>query len=153
MGQVLVRDLSLRTVLRLEARAKRHGRARRGGGRARLEAGGWVRPDPAFLAPDLIYAEFGNVLWERVRLKELTRSEARDIARAFRLVPVEVHPCEALMEPALEIACALGRSLYDCLYLAVAVLRDCPLVTGDRGLYDALRGTGIAGRVRGVESG
>jgi predicted nucleic acid-binding protein len=111
----------------------------------------WLARDAAFLAPDLIYAEFGNVLWKRARSGELSRSEARAIARAFRLVPVEVHPCEALMEPALEIACALGRSLYDCLYLAVAVLRDCPLVTADRGLYDAIRGTGIADSVRWVE--
>jgi predicted nucleic acid-binding protein len=55
------------------------------------------------------------------------------------------------MEPALEIACELGRSLYDSLYLAVAILRDCPLVTADRGLCDAIRGTGIADSVRWVE--
>ena len=102
-------------------------------------------------AGDLIYAEFGNVPWKRVRSKDPTRSEARAIARAFRLVPVEVHPSEALREAALKIACALGRSLCDCLYLSVAVLRDCPLVTADRGLYDAIRGTGIAGSVRWVE--
>lgn len=111
----------------------------------------WMARDAAFLAPDLIYAEFGNVLWKRARSGELKRSEARAIARAFRLVPVEVHPCEALMEPALEIACELGRSLYDSLYLAVAILRDCPLVTADRGLYNAIRGTGIADSVRWVE--
>ncbi len=99
----------------------------------------WMARDAAFLAPDLIYAEFGNVLWKRARSGELKRSEARAIARAFRLVPVEVHPCEALMEPALEIACELGRSLYDSLYLAVAILRDC------------IRGTGIADSVRWVE--
>jgi predicted nucleic acid-binding protein len=111
----------------------------------------WMARDAAFLAPDLIYAEFDNVLWKRARSGELKRSEARDIARAFRLVPVEVHPCEALMEPALEIACELGRSLYDSLYLTVAILWDCQLVTADRGLCDAIRGTGIADSVLWVE--
>ena len=27
----------------------------------------WMARDAAFLAPDLIYAEFGNVLWKRAR--------------------------------------------------------------------------------------
>lgn len=37
MGQVLVRDLSLRTVLRLKARAKRHGRSLQAEAKAILE--------------------------------------------------------------------------------------------------------------------
>jgi len=98
----------------------------------------WLARDAAFLAPDLIYAEFGNVLWKRVRSKELARSEARDIARAFRLVPVEVLPCEALLTPALEIACVLGRSLYDCLYLALALDRQCDLITADEEFFLAV---------------
>lgn len=41
--------------------------------------------------------------------------------------------------------------MYGSLSLAVAILRDCPLVTADRGLYDAIRGTEIADSVRRVE--
>lgn len=45
------------------------------------------------------------------------------------------------MPAAFEIACAAGRRVYDSLYLAVAILRECAMVTADRKLHDAL-GTG-----------
>jgi len=41
---------------------------------------------------------------------------------------------------AWEIASSFSRSFYDSLYLALAVDRDCPLVTADRRLYNALAG-------------
>src|SRR5205085_3717193 len=39
---------------------------------------------------------------------------------------------------ALDLAMRFGRSVYDSMYLAVAVLRHCPVVTADRRLHDAL---------------
>lgn len=41
---------------------------------------------------------------------------------------------------AWEIAQAWERSFYDSLYLALSAALDCPLVTADRKLYNALQG-------------
>lgn len=43
-----------------------------------------------------------------------------------------------LVGAALEIALAFDRSVYDSLYVALALRDDCQLVTADRRLYNAL---------------
>src|SRR5438876_541301 len=74
----------------------------------------------------------------RVRRREATASEAGAVLDALVAVPLEVHVSQPMMPVAFEIACATGRTVYDSLYLALAVLRECPMVTADRKLYQAL---------------
>lgn len=84
------------------------------------------------LAPDLLAAEFGNILWKKVRLGEISVEDEREIVRGFRLIPFTVVPSAELLEAALELANGIERSVYDSLYLALAVARKCRLVTADR---------------------
>lgn len=100
--------------------------------------------DHALLAPDLLYPEVGNVLWKRVRRREATVEEASATLEALASIPIGVHPSRALMPLAFEVACRAQRSVYDSLYLAVALLRRCPLVTADRKLYEGLRKAGMS---------
>lgn len=95
--------------------------------------------DHDLLAPDLIFSEVGNVLWKRVQRKEVTVREASTTLKGFVSLPFQIYPSRPLMSLALEIACRSQRSVYDSLYLAVAVLRQCPMVTADRRLHDALK--------------
>ncbi len=95
--------------------------------------------DHDLLVPDLIFPEIGNVLWKRVRRREVTVSAASATLEAFVSLPFQIYPSRPLMPLALEIACRTQRSVYDSLYLAVAVLRQCPMVTADRRLHDALK--------------
>jgi predicted nucleic acid-binding protein len=101
------------------------------------------------LAPDLLVAEFGNVLWKKVRTGELTTSEAREIANAFvSAPPVVLRPSAPLLAAALEIASIYGRTVYDALYLAVALSEGCPMLTADARLVQALDGTELEGTAR-----
>lgn len=93
----------------------------------------------ALVTPDLLFAEVGSVLWKRVRRGQATIREAGAVLEALVALPFEVHPSRSLMPLALEIAVRVGQTVYDSLYVAVAVLRRCPLVTADRRLYEALR--------------
>ncbi len=43
-----------------------------------------------------------------------------------------------LLPLALEIAIAIGHSIYDCIYLALADQEDCRVVTADRRLPNAV---------------
>lgn len=90
------------------------------------------------LAPDLLWAELGNVLWKKSRAGELTAEEARDLLRDLRRFPIRTIPSFGLIDPALDIATRFGRSVYDCLYLALAMSRRCQVVTSDRRLYASL---------------
>lgn len=105
-----------------------------------------------FLAPDLLFAEFGNILWKKVQQGHLNVGEIHQIIEAFRAVPIAVHSTNTLLEPALEIACGLRRSLYDSLYLALAVMHECSVVTADRRLYNALQGSVLEPHVTWVEA-
>lgn len=103
------------------------------------------------LAPDLLFPEIGNTLWKKIRLGELDRDEARQVLRALRVLPLTIQPSAALLEPALEIAIGLSRSLYDSLYVALALQQQCRMVTADRRLHQHLRGGPFAFHVQWVE--
>lgn len=86
----------------------------------------------------LLLPELGNILWKKVLRGELTPSEAREVLRAFLSAPVAIQSSQTLVEPALDLAIGLRRTVYDSLYLALALLLDCRMVTADRQLYDAV---------------
>ena len=103
------------------------------------------------LAPDLIVAEFGNILWKKAQRKEISKGEAREIARVLRSIPFTYAPSIELLDAAMEIAHGIGRSVYDCLYLSLAVARRCRLVTADRRFFTAVGSSPFADNVKWVE--
>jgi predicted nucleic acid-binding protein len=117
-----------------------------GAARALLRAGS------VLLAPDLIRAEVGNVLWKRWRRGELDAAEVDAALADFRGFPLEVHSAEPLLESAWAIARATGLTVYDSLYAALAVAQPAPLVTADRCLFEALRGGALAAACVWVEN-
>ena len=100
--------------------------------------------DRELWAPDLLWAEVGNVLWKKWRRGEIQAQTAAALLGDFRRLPLSIHPSDLLCEGAWEIACGLGRTFYDSLYLALATKHGCPLVTADRKLWNALH-DGLAG--------
>jgi predicted nucleic acid-binding protein len=100
------------------------------------------------LAPDLLVSELGNVLWKKIRRGEIEIGEAREILAAFRRVPLEILPGLDLVEAALEIAAAHGRTLYDASYVALAVARNCPFITADDRLARAFAAGPLGPHVR-----
>ncbi len=102
-------------------------------------------------APDLLLAEFGNILWKKFVRGELTDSEAVSIVQAMLVVPLEIHASQPLLQAALETALRSSRTVYDSLYVALAVSLNCPLVTADDRLHNALRATPLATHVRHVK--
>lgn len=90
-------------------------------------------------APDLIFSEFGNVLWKRFRKGQISRKEAIVTTEALLALPLQVESSQSLIPAALEIACSAHRTVYDSLYLAVAIAHQCRVVTADSKLHNALK--------------
>lgn len=103
-----------------------------------------LRADLTLLAPDLIWIEVGNVLWKKWRAGELTAAAVQGILDDFRRFPLEIWPAEGLLASAWEIAQVSGRTMYDSLYLALAVAAQTHMVTADRKLWEAVQGTPLA---------
>jgi predicted nucleic acid-binding protein len=98
---------------------------------ARVE-GGSVR----LFAPDLIYAEAGNTLWKKRRLRELTQCEVGKITDLIVSFPLEVESSRALFALAIDIAIACEVTVYDALYLSMAKVYETQMMTADRKLFD-----------------
>lgn len=111
-----------------------------------------LQPSYDLAAPDLLVPEFGNVLWKKLRRGEVRRDEAFEIVAALGEVPLTIVASTDLLAPALEIAAAYGRTVYDALYVALAVARDCVLVTADERLVAALAPSPFARHVSSLSS-
>ncbi|HSB61465.1 MAG TPA: type II toxin-antitoxin system VapC family toxin [Vicinamibacteria bacterium] len=111
------------------------------------EAIGLLDDEHDLASPDLLWPEIGNVLWKKCRAGELTRREAARILQALDRCSLTVFPSRLVLEGALEIALGTGRSVYDSIYLALAVALECRLVTADERLVNALAGGPLAAHV------
>jgi predicted nucleic acid-binding protein len=109
-----------------------------------------LESDITLYAPDLIGPEFGNILWKKVRRAEIGRAEAHEIMVAFAKLPFEIRPSSLLLSSAFELALELDRTVYDSLYLALAVAEDCALITADAKFHATLVGSALASHVQWV---
>jgi predicted nucleic acid-binding protein len=89
-------------------------------------------------APDLIRSEFGNIIWKFQARGVLDAEEASDLIEHFLSMPLEIHDSTYLLAPALQIAIATHRTVYDSLYLALAMELDGTVVTADERWVNAL---------------
>jgi predicted nucleic acid-binding protein len=93
------------------------------------------------LAPDLLYAEVGNIVWKKHRFQGLAAEDAEAILAAFRLVHFVLTSNAVLLEAAYRLAVTHQRTVYDALYLALSLREQCPWVTADEKIVNALATT------------
>jgi predicted nucleic acid-binding protein len=110
-----------------------------------------LSPNHELLAPDLIWAEVGNVIWNKWRRGEVPGHAAGDLLQDFRRYPVQTFASRALMSTAWSLAERYRRSFYDSLYLALAVGAECSFVTADLKLYNQLKAGPFAENLVWVE--
>lgn len=107
---------------------------------AQVEWQNWVSSGVAIAAPYLFIYETSSVLRNRVYRKELTPGEADQAFGILRGLGISyLHP-PAIRQSAWELARRFNRpTAYDCFYLALAQHQGCPLWTGDKRLYNAVK--------------
>lgn len=100
------------------------------------------------LAPDLMLAEVGNVIWKRFRSGGIAEEAARQTFETLNRLPVQFVSVADLVGDALDLAMHLDRSVYDCVYLALAMKRSAPLVTADKRFANALENSKAKTHIR-----
>ncbi len=103
------------------------------------------------LAPDLIWAEVGNTLWKKILRKEITTEESSGILKDFLRFPLQIYRTKGLLDAAWSLAIEYKVSVYDSLYLALAIGHGCSLVTADRKFYESMRKEAIGKKLIWVE--
>lgn len=105
------------------------------------------------IAPDLLWIEVAQVAWKLARRGLLDPVEAARVVQDMWNLPVESRESTPLLQDAIVMALKTDRTVYDCLYLALAIAQDALLVTADRRFATAIAGPPDgsgpgAGRVR-----
>ena len=81
--------------------------------------------------PKFMLLEIGNVLCKKQRQTELTLEESALILKLLQSLPLHWYSDDIIFNQAVTIASETQRSLYDCMYLSLAILLDGLLVTAD----------------------
>lgn len=100
-----------------------------------------VRTIPQLSAPDLIWVEATNVIRKRCRRGDLAPTDAAEIAARLVELPLRIHESAGLIADALKLAIQFDRTVYDGLYVALAVKTQSVMITGDQRLVNGLAGT------------
>lgn len=100
-----------------------------------------LRADNRLLAPDLLWIEVASVLWKVARRGAISADESQRMIAGTTAFPVETVESLDLLPESLRIASRTDRTVYDCLYLALAARRNAAVVTADERLVNGLRGT------------
>lgn len=102
-------------------------------------------------APDLLYLEVDNILCKLIRRGLLSEEEGLDIRDRLLAFPIQSYLSQSLREKAFQIALETRRSVYDCIYLALAEALEGRIVTADRRFFLALQGVPLEDYVLWLE--
>ena len=98
-------------------------------------------------SPTFVEVEVANTIWKKLLRGEITRAEADDILLKLLALPLHRHLDCTLVASAFDLADQTKRTVYECLYLALAIHVQGRLVTADDRFINSLAGTPWAGFV------
>jgi predicted nucleic acid-binding protein len=104
-------------------------------------------PDELHAPAFFLDLEITNIVWKKLRRGEITRHDADLIVSQLPALPVTRHPEPPLLATAFDLAHRTQRTVYDCLYLALAMQLGGRMVTADQRLCNSLVGTPWSGYV------
>ena len=88
--------------------------------------------------PDLFWPEMGSIFWKAVRKKRISVRSADEALQSLSELQFPTLPSYPLLRNAYTIAVRFQCTVYDCIYVALAVASERPLVTADERLANAL---------------
>jgi predicted nucleic acid-binding protein len=91
-----------------------------------------------FVVPDLFYVETASAIWKAVRVGRVPQAFGDQSLVLLTQREFPTVPSLKLLDKAFQIATAHGRTVYDCLYVALAVQTNSQLITADERLANSL---------------
>ena len=98
----------------------------------------WERRGLVLTAPETLAAEIASILWKRTFRGLLPADEAVGRYRDFVRLNLPLAPIGGLVARALALAIQYRQTVYDCLYVALAVEKATDLITADEKLHRSL---------------
>jgi len=91
-----------------------------------------LRSNHDVVAPDLLLVECRNAALTNLRKGELSAQEANRVDRDLERLGLPTIPSTSLLSEAFSIAIELRHPIYDCIYVAAAIVTSRLLVTADK---------------------
>lgn len=98
----------------------------------------WNEGNCQLTVPDIFWAESANILWKAVRRGRCSEEAAKASLAALRELEIPTVSALLLLDTAFGIAINHARTVYDAMYVALAVKAQAQLVTADKKLANAL---------------
>jgi predicted nucleic acid-binding protein len=95
----------------------------------------YVAGEVMLIAPDLLLIELASVISKRSRRKEIEPQHARHAFEALGQGAPQLYETRPLLLDALALSIRHESSLWDCVYLTLALAHNCPFLTADRRLF------------------
>ena len=116
----------------------------------------WILPEPGrapalelferyasgqvlLIAPDILLAEFASLVAKRNRRKQISAGQAHEAFSLMTRSAPKLFDTRPRLSRALDLSLQHQLSLWDCVYLALALEHDCPVLTADLRLFRAGR--------------
>jgi len=93
--------------------------------------------------PDYFHLEMDSIIVKWIRRTLISREEGNAIRTALERLPLLAHPVGSFRKPAFDLAAGTRVSIYDCVYLALAIALKSRMITSDHRLLSSLKGTGM----------
>ena len=90
------------------------------------------------VVPDLFWPEIGNILWKASRVGRMSKSSAMQAIHVLKEQSIPTYPSFPLLQDAFTISANFDRTVYDSIYIALAVELNITLLTADERLANAL---------------
>ena len=90
------------------------------------------------IVPDFFWIEVTNLLGKAIRTGRCTRPTAEMALSALRRHEIPTFPVLPLLDSALDKAIVYGRSVYDSIYVALALETGARLITADEKVVNAV---------------
>jgi len=98
------------------------------------------------LAPELLIAESANVIFKKMQKDELNPDEAKDLMNDILSMPIKLYRHSPLIPQAMELASQHNLTVYDSLFVALAVQHSAILFSADEKILKTSTVLGLAPR-------
>jgi predicted nucleic acid-binding protein len=96
------------------------------------------RKEIQFVVPDLFHVEIASAIWKAVRVGRVSRTFGDQALVLLTQREFATVPSLKLLDEAFLIAADYGRTVYDSLYVALAIQTESQLITADERLANSL---------------
>ena len=97
-----------------------------------------LKANNRIIAPQLVYAECANIIWKKAWRGEIPSSAVHEYAALVTDLDIDTASLRGLVPQASKLSQAYDHPVYDCFYLALALIENCLFVTADQSFHRKL---------------